>query len=87
MTAERRRVASESPWAAVVNAAGAAGAAIASVYAIGSIVTSLRYEGFGLGGQEAVAVTPREVLLFAGTRFAGVRRKPLVERLLGVRIQ
>jgi hypothetical protein len=58
----------ESPWAAVVNAAGAAGAAIASVYAVGSIVMSLRYEGFGLSGQEAVAVTPREVLLFAGTR-------------------
>lgn len=61
-------VSKESPWAAVVNAAGAAGAAIASVYAIGSIVMSLRYEGFGLSGQEAVAVTPREVLLFAGTR-------------------
>jgi hypothetical protein len=61
-------VSNESPWAAVVNAAGAAGAAIASVYAVGSIVMSLRYEGFGLSGQGAVAVTPREVLLFAGAR-------------------
>jgi hypothetical protein len=58
----------DSPWAAVVNAAGAAGAIIALVYAVGSIVMSLRYEGFGLSGQEAVAVTPREVLLFAGAR-------------------
>ncbi len=58
----------DNPWAGVVNAAGAAGAAIASVYAIGAVVMSLRYEGFGISGQEAVAVTPREVLLFAGSR-------------------
>ena len=57
-----------SPWAALLSAAGAAGAAIGIVYAIGGVVLSLRYDGFGMTGQQAVAYTPREVLLFHGAR-------------------
>lgn len=55
-------------WAPLLNAVGAAGAAVGLVYAIGGVVLSLRYEGFGLSGQEAAAVTPREILLFTGAR-------------------
>ena len=57
-----------SPWADLVSAAGAAGAAVGLVYGIGGMVLSLRYEGFGLTGQQAVAYTSREVLLFHGAR-------------------
>ena len=57
-----------SPWAPLLSAAGAAGAAIGLVYGIGGVVLSLRYEGFGLTGQQAVAYTSREVLLFHGAR-------------------
>jgi hypothetical protein len=57
-----------SPWPTLLSAAGAAGAAIGLVYAIGGVVLSLRYEGFGISGQQAVAYTSREVLLFHGAR-------------------
>jgi hypothetical protein len=57
-----------SPWGSLVNAAGAAGAAIGLVYGIGGVVLSFRYDGFGLTGQQAVAYTSREVLLFHGAR-------------------
>jgi hypothetical protein len=57
-----------SPWAALLSAAGAAGAAIGLVYGIGGVVLSLRYDGFGVTGQQAVAYSPREVLLFHGAR-------------------
>ena len=57
-----------SPWAPLLTAAGAAGAAIGLVYGIGGVVLSFRYEGFGLTGQQAVAYTSREVLLFHGAR-------------------
>jgi hypothetical protein len=56
------------PWARVVAAAGAIGAGVALVYVIGGMSLSLRYEGFGLPGQQAAALTPREVLLAAGLR-------------------
>jgi len=57
-----------SPWAPLLSAAGAAGAAIGLVYGIGGVVLSLRYEGFGLTGQQAVAYASREILLFHGAR-------------------
>ena len=57
-----------SPSATLLSAAGAAGAAIGLVYGIGGVVLSLRYDGFGVTGQQAVAYTPREVLLFHGAR-------------------
>jgi hypothetical protein len=56
----------ESPWATLISVAGAAGGAVVVVYAIGGLVLSLRYEGFGLNGQEAAAQTSREFLLFSG---------------------
>jgi hypothetical protein len=56
----------ESPWATLISVAGAAGGAVVFVYAIGGLVLSLRYEGFGLNGQEAAALTSREFLLFSG---------------------
>ena len=56
------------PWGRVVAAAGAIGAAVALLYVIGAASLSLRYEGFGLPGQQAAALTPREVLLAAGLR-------------------
>lgn len=59
---------SKSPWAPLLSAAGAAGAAIGLVYGIGGVVLSLRYDGFGLTGQQAVAYASREVLLFHGAR-------------------
>jgi hypothetical protein len=52
----------------VIAAAGAIGAAVALVYVIGGASLSLRYQGFGLPGQQAAALTPREVLLAAGLR-------------------
>jgi hypothetical protein len=55
-------------WARIIAAAGAVGAAIALVYVIGGASLSLRYDGFGLPGQQAAALTPREVLLAAGLR-------------------
>jgi hypothetical protein len=48
--------------------AGAAVGAVGLVYVVGALSLSLRYEGFGLPGQQAAAVTPREVLLAAGLR-------------------
>lgn len=57
-----------SPWTTLLSAAGAAGAAIGLVYGIGGVVLSLRYDGFGITGQQAVAYTSREVLLFHGAR-------------------
>lgn len=56
------------PWSNVVAAAGAIGAAAALVYVIGGASLSLRYEGFGLPGNLAATLTPREVLLAAGLR-------------------
>ncbi len=56
------------PWARLIAAAGAVGAAVALVYMVGGASLSLRYEGFGLPGQQAAAQTPREVLLAAGLR-------------------
>ena len=58
----------DTPWASLLSAAGAAGAAVGIVYGIGGVVLSLRYDGFGLTGQQAVAHTSREVLLFHGAR-------------------
>jgi len=57
-----------SPWTTLLSAAGAAGAAIGLVYGIGGVVLSLRYDGFGMTGQQAVAYSSREVLLFHGAR-------------------
>jgi hypothetical protein len=59
-------------WARVIAAAGAIGAAVALVYVIGGASLSLRYEGFGLPGQQAAALTPRETLLAAGLRTLAV---------------
>jgi hypothetical protein len=56
------------PWARVIAAAGAIGAGVALVYVIGGASLTLRYQGFGLPGQQAAALTPREVLLAAGLR-------------------
>jgi hypothetical protein len=58
----------DNPWATLINAAGAAGAVVVLLYAIGGLVLSMRFAGFGLNGQEAAALVPREVLLFAGAR-------------------
>jgi hypothetical protein len=55
-------------WARIIAAAGAVGAAVALIYVIGGASLSLRYEGFGLPGQQAAALTPREALLAAGLR-------------------
>lgn len=41
---------------------------MALVYLVGGMVMSMRYGAFGLTGQQAIAYTPREVLLFAGVR-------------------
>jgi hypothetical protein len=60
------------PWARLIAAAGAIGAAVTLVYVIGGASLSLRYEGFGLPGQQAAAQTPREVLLAAGLRTLGI---------------
>jgi hypothetical protein len=49
-------------------AAGAAGAGVALVYVIGGASLSIRYDGFGLPGNQAAAQTPREMLLAAGLR-------------------
>lgn len=54
------------PWATILSAAGAAGAAVGLFYAVGVGVLSFRYEGFGFSGQDAVAVTPREQVLIRG---------------------
>ncbi len=61
-------MAERDPWATLISVAGAAGAAAGIVYLAGGVVLSLRYEGLGLSGQQAVGLTPREVLLFAGAR-------------------
>ena len=60
------------PWARLISAAGAIGASVALIYVIGGASLSLRYEGFGLPGQQAATVTPREVLLAAGLRTLAV---------------
>jgi hypothetical protein len=60
------------PWARLISAAGAIGASVALIYVIGGASLSLRYEGFGLPGQQAAAETPREVLLAAGLRTLAV---------------
>jgi hypothetical protein len=56
------------PWARVLAFAGAAGAAVALIYVIGGASLSIRYDGFGLPGNQSAAQTPREVLLAAGLR-------------------
>lgn len=55
-------------WTTILSVAGAAGAAVALVYLVGGMVMSMRYDAFGLTGQQAIAYTPREVLLVAGVR-------------------
>jgi hypothetical protein len=60
------------PWARLISAAGAVGASVALIYVIGGASLSLRYEGFGLPGQQSAADTPREVLLAAGLRTLAV---------------
>jgi hypothetical protein len=60
------------PWARLISAAGAIGASVALIYVIGGASLSLRYEGFGLPGQQGAANTPREVLLAAGLRTLAV---------------
>jgi hypothetical protein len=57
-----------SPWTTLLNALGAVGAAVGIVYVIGGVVLSLRYEGFGLSGQQGVALASRELLFFYGGR-------------------
>lgn len=52
----------------MIAAAGAVGAAVALVYVIGGASLSIRYDGFGLPGNQAAAQSPREVLLAAGLR-------------------
>jgi hypothetical protein len=52
----------------LTSVAGAAVGDVGLVYVVGALSLSLRYEGFGLPGQQAAAVTPREVLLAAGLR-------------------
>jgi hypothetical protein len=52
-------------WATLISVAGAAGASVGLVYAIGGVVLGFRYEGFGLSSH-TVTVTPREQLLLRG---------------------
>jgi hypothetical protein len=61
-------VAARDPIARLTSIAGAAVGAVGLVYVVGALSLSLRYEGFGLPGQQTAAVTPREVLLAAGLR-------------------
>jgi hypothetical protein len=56
------------PWARLLAVAGAAGAGVALVYVIGGASLSIRYDGFGLPGNQSAAQTPREMLLAAGLR-------------------
>jgi len=56
------------PFNRLVNLAAAAVGAVGFVYIIGAASLSLRYDGLGLSGQVAAAMTPREVLLAAGLR-------------------
>jgi hypothetical protein len=61
-------MAPSDPLGRLTSAAGAVVGAVGFVYLVGALSLSLRYEGFGLPGQHAAAVTPREVLLAAGLR-------------------
>ena len=61
-------MAARDPIARLTSIAGAAVGAVGLVYVVGALSLSLRYEGFGLPGQQTAAVTPREVLLAAGLR-------------------
>jgi hypothetical protein len=59
-------------WARLIGAAGAIGAAVTLVYLIGGASLSMRYAGFGLPGNQAATLTPREDLLAAGLRTLAV---------------
>jgi hypothetical protein len=61
-------VAAQDPLGRLTSVAGAAVGAVGLVYVVGALSLSMRYEGFGLAGQQAAAVTPREALLAAGLR-------------------
>jgi len=61
-------VAAQDPLGRLTSVAGAAVGAVGLVYVVGALSLSMRYEGFGLAGQQAAGVTPREVLLAAGLR-------------------
>jgi hypothetical protein len=61
-------VAARDPIGRLTSLAGAAVGAVGLVYIVGALSLSLRYEGFGLPGQEAAGSTPREALLAAGLR-------------------
>lgn len=55
-------------WTTLFSAAGAAGAAVGLIYVVGGMDMSMRYDAFGLTGQQAVAYTSREELLVVGLR-------------------
>jgi hypothetical protein len=61
-------VGSQDPLSRLGAVAGAVVGGAGFIYIVGALSLSLRYSAFGLPGQQAAAVTPREVLLAAGLR-------------------
>jgi hypothetical protein len=58
----------QDPLGRLTTAAGALVGGVGFIYVVGALSLSLRYEGYGLPGQHAAALSPREVLLSAGLR-------------------
>jgi hypothetical protein len=58
----------QDPLSRLGAVAGAVVGAVGFIYVVGALSLSLRYSAFGLPGQQAAAMTPREVLLAAGLR-------------------
>jgi hypothetical protein len=58
----------QDPLSRLGAVAGAVLGGVGFIYVVGALSLSLRYSAFGLPGQQAAAVTPREVLLAAGLR-------------------
>jgi hypothetical protein len=61
-------MAAQDPLGRLTTAAGALVGGVGFIYVVGALSLSMRYEGYGLPGQHAAAVSPREVLLTAGLR-------------------
>jgi hypothetical protein len=61
-------VGSQDPLSRLGAVAGAVLGGVGFIYVVGALSLSLRYAAFGLPGQQAAAMTPREVLLAAGLR-------------------
>lgn len=59
---------SQDPLSRLGAVAGAVVGGAGFIYIVGALSLSLRYAAFGLPGQQAAALTPREVLLAAGLR-------------------